>query len=156
MECYLFPIWDMRCLPFAFNAFHFISRIGFVVCNMERTEKISVKQHPFVLNGCGLLCCLISFLRWGHFTLAYMMATKTLHQQWYFGSVYFYHFQYNGWFLFRYSGLLLLQYWAMWLPIHKRSWHTGCITYKIYEKIVPPGFLSMLWMRVPTGWRSLQ
>ena len=42
----------------------------------------------------------------GAFSLAFMMVTKNVHQNWYLASVYFFlHFQYNGWFLFACLGL---------------------------------------------------
>ena len=42
----------------------------------------------------------------GAFSLAFMMATKNLHQSSYLASVYFFlHFQYNGWFFFCMHGL---------------------------------------------------
>lgn len=44
----------------------------------------------------------------GTFVLAYMMATKNVHQEVYLASIYWYlHFQYNGWFFFACVGLLL-------------------------------------------------
>lgn len=44
----------------------------------------------------------------GTFFLAYMMMTKSLQQEAYLGSVYFFlHFQYSGWFFFAIMGLLV-------------------------------------------------
>ncbi|MDB5203777.1 MAG: hypothetical protein JWQ27_3186 [Ferruginibacter sp.] len=43
----------------------------------------------------------------GAYSLAFMMATKHVQQDWYLGSIYFFlHFQYNGWFFFAGMGLL--------------------------------------------------
>jgi hypothetical protein len=43
----------------------------------------------------------------GAFALAFMMATKNIHQNFYLASVYFFlHFQYNGWFFFGVLGLI--------------------------------------------------
>src|SRR6476469_4420968 len=48
----------------------------------------------------------------GAFTLAGMMATKTIHQNWYLQAVYFFlHFQYNGWFFFACMGLFIDKLW---------------------------------------------
>lgn len=44
----------------------------------------------------------------GAFALAFMMANKIIHQNWYLLSVYFFlHFQYNGWFFFACMGLIM-------------------------------------------------
>ncbi len=85
----------------------------------------------------------------GTFALAWMMATKNLHQDWYFGSVYFYlHFQYNGWFLFAVLGLFFYSL---------RRQATANTRFKteinlwllLTLALVPSLFLSWMWMRIP-------
>lgn len=82
----------------------------------------------------------------GAFSLAFMMATKTVHQNWYLAAVYFFlHFQYNGWFFFACMGLatarlfrqvpLVLQKTMFWL------FAAACI---------PAYVLSALWLPVPS------
>lgn len=82
----------------------------------------------------------------GTFSLAWMMATHQLVQQYYLGSVYFYlHFQYNGWFFF--AGLGLFFSWFLKKnpgfslpPVFFSTWVAVClITF----------FLSILWGRLP-------
>lgn len=83
----------------------------------------------------------------GAFSLAFMMATKNLHQNWYLASVYFFlHFQYNGWFFFACMGLAT----AKFLP---------GVTLSTQKKIfllfaaacIPAYVLSALWLPIP-GW----
>lgn len=114
------------------------------------------KQLATVEPGIGghwfrtaLLCNVFSSL--GTFALAWMMATKNLHQDWYFGSVYFYlHFQYNGWFLFAVLGLFFHS-------VRPGMSHYPVATTEKYlwlllnAALVPSLFLSLMWMRIP-GW----
>jgi hypothetical protein len=81
----------------------------------------------------------------GAFSLAYMMATKNIHQNWYLAAVYFFlHFQYNGWFLFACMGLATDK-------LFKK------VPAKILKKIfwlfaaacIPAYFLSALWLPIP-------
>lgn len=94
----------------------------------------------------GMLCNVVSSL--GTFVLAYLMMTKNLRQDWYFGSVYFFlHFQYNGFFLFT-IGAMLMQF------ISKQMSVKDAITANRFYKflliaLVPAWFLSLMWMRIP-------
>ena len=84
----------------------------------------------------------------GTFSLAYLMANKIIHQNWYFGSVYFYlHFQYNGWFLFAIMGLLFSSQkrWFNDLQIINSNRFYVLMT----TAAIPSLFLSMMWMRLP-------
>jgi hypothetical protein len=84
----------------------------------------------------------------GAFALAYMMANKIIHQNWYLLSVYFFlHFQYNGWFFFACMGLLM-------------NYIVGFnINHHILKKIFwlfagacfPAYFLSALWLNLSIG-----
>ncbi|HJV19875.1 MAG TPA: hypothetical protein VJ552_08380 [Sediminibacterium sp.] len=82
----------------------------------------------------------------GAFSLAYMMANKTVHQNWYLLSVYFFlHFQYNGWFLFACMGLLMQKI-QVYFPDQQ-------LLIKIFRLFllacVPAYFLSALWLNLP-------
>ncbi|MBS1684391.1 MAG: hypothetical protein JSS76_06535 [Bacteroidetes bacterium] len=82
----------------------------------------------------------------GTFALAYMMANKIIHQNWYLLSVYFYlHFQYNGWFFFACMGLLAgtLQTFGV------NSVHHKTVFWLFLLAIVPTYYLSVLWMPIP-------
>ena len=82
----------------------------------------------------------------GAFSLAWMMATKNVHQNWYLQAVYFFlHFQYNGWFFFASMGLLT----------YKLYDHTGehggqkIIFWLFAGACVPAYILSVLWVHIP-------
>ena len=82
----------------------------------------------------------------GAFSLAYMMATKNLHQNWYLAAVYFFlHFQYNGWFFFSCIGLLADKF--------KSSGLNMVLMKKVFllfaAACVPAYFLSALWLPIP-------
>ncbi len=89
----------------------------------------------------GLLFNILSAL--GPFSLAYMMATQSIHQWLYLGSVYFYlHFQYNGWFFF---GLLAI-------VVSNRPEAAGSVNrhFKILcATVIPTFLLSILWLHLP-------
>ncbi len=83
----------------------------------------------------------------GTFALSVMMATKTIHQNWYLASIYFYlHFQYNGWFFFACMGLFsgLVEH---TLP----KGHLKLIFWSFALACIPAYVLSALWLPLP-GW----
>ncbi|WP_051385092.1 hypothetical protein [Flavobacterium enshiense] len=84
----------------------------------------------------------------GTFALAYMMMTKSIQQDMYLASIYYYlHFQYNGWFFFACMGLFY-----DFLDIKKEN-HTFFKTtfYLLFVACIPAYFLSTLWMKLPLG-----
>lgn len=94
----------------------------------------------------ALLCNVVSAA--GTFTLAYLMATKTVQQNWYFGSVYFYlHFQYNGWFLFTIFALFFNQV-KQWMNASQLR-RSNYFFIALVVSLIPAWFLSMMWMRLP-------
>ncbi len=82
----------------------------------------------------------------GAFSLAAMMVTKTINQNWYLAAIYFFlHFQYNGWFFFSCMGLL-------YDKIQPLITDTGklkliCILFLL--ACIPAYFLSALWLDFP-------
>lgn len=83
----------------------------------------------------------------GTFGLAYMMANKIVHQNWYLAAVYFYlHFQYNGWFLFACIGLFYSLFPTEVLVNRKVN---KDIFYLFSASVVPAYFLSVLWINLP-------
>ncbi len=92
----------------------------------------------------ALLSSAISSL--GAFALAYMMATKTIHQNWYLSAQYFFlHFQYNGWFFFTCMGLLSSHFLKPYIDTKKLA----LIFYLFAFALIPAFFLSVLWMKLP-------
>ena len=82
----------------------------------------------------------------GTFSLAYMMITKNLPQNFYLASVYYYlHFQYNGFFFFSCMGLFMGQWYRM-VPRIKKDKQ---IFWWFAIACVPTYFLSILWMNLP-------
>lgn len=81
----------------------------------------------------------------GAFSLAFMMVTKNLHQNWYLASVYFFlHFQYNGWFLFACLGLATDKFFSsVSTVILKRIFWLFALA------CVPAYILSALWLPIP-------
>lgn len=81
----------------------------------------------------------------GAFSLAYMMATKNVHQSWYLAAVYFFlHFQYNGWFLFACMGLGTDKLLKKAVPNMLKR-----IFWLFAAACIPSYFLSALWLSIP-------
>jgi hypothetical protein len=92
----------------------------------------------------GLFFNVISTI--GTFYLSYMMATKTVDQDSYLSSVFWYlHFQYNGWFFFVCMGLLV-DYLAQ-LKFNLSALKS--IYWLFLLSCIPAFGLSMLWAKVP-------
>ncbi len=82
----------------------------------------------------------------GTFALAYMMATKSLHQDFYLSSIYYYlHFQYNGWFWFGIMGLFVNQLISN-LVLEKAN---KIIFTWFFISCIPAYLLSVLWLKLP-------
>jgi hypothetical protein len=82
----------------------------------------------------------------GAFALAFMMATKNMHQNWYLAAVYFFlHFQYNGWFMFAILGLLFekMEGVPAIIPALRNIYRLFALA------CLPAYFLSALWMPIP-------
>ncbi len=82
----------------------------------------------------------------GPFSLAYMMASSNMHQNWYLASIYFYlHFQYNVWFFFSCLGLFSYRLAAMGI-----SEETLKKVFRFFAlAALPTYFLSVLWWHIP-------
>ncbi len=84
----------------------------------------------------------------GAFGLAYMMANKIVHQNWYLAAIYFFlHFQYNGWFFFAGMGLLT----AKLEIISGAVKHLKIVFLLFCFACVPAYFLSALWLPIPAA-----
>ncbi len=82
----------------------------------------------------------------GAFALAGMMATKTIHQNWYLQAQYFFlHFQYNGWFFFACMGLLADKLCRFAIT----SKNLKIIFWLFAAACIPAYILSVLWVKIP-------
>jgi len=139
-----FPFEGYGKFSISFSTLSIVANYIFAFTFWTDLDKLSKKNISHSWFKAALFFNVVSSL--GTFVLAYMMANKNIHQDYYLGAVYFFlHFQYNGWFFFACMGLL---------------------TQRILINIVPPGrlriifwlfafaclpafFLSALWMPVP-------
>jgi hypothetical protein len=121
----------------------FISYV-FAIIVWKDLNKIINEEVSVLWLKVALLSSAISSL--GAFALAFMMATKTIHQNWYLSAQYFFlHFQYNGWFFFTCMGLLTSHYLKNSIELQKLK----LIFYLFAFALVPAFFLSVLWMKLP-------
>ena len=79
----------------------------------------------------------------GTFGLAYMMINKTMDQNWYLATIYFFlHFQYNGWFFFAGMGLLVSRLEKINTAVKDLN-----IAFLLFcFACIPAYFLSVLWI----------
>ena len=81
----------------------------------------------------------------GPFTLAYIMVTHNLHQNWYPATIYIYlHFQYNIWFFFSCMGLLSYRLSGIGVPAENLKTIFICFALAA----LPAYFLSVLWWHI--------
>lgn len=82
----------------------------------------------------------------GAFALAFMMANKIIHQNWYLIAIYFFlHFQYNGWFFFGCIGLFVDKLSGLFHDDKK----TKRVFWLFAGACLPAFFLSVLWLPMP-------
>ena len=139
-----FPLQGYGLFSITFSTCSLLISYCFAAYLWSDIKKCEHKKVCFSWFNAGALFNALSSL--GAFALAYMMATKNLHQNWYLAAVYFFlHFQYNGWFMFAILGLLFEHIEdARVLPATLRS------IFRLFVfACVPAYFLSALWMPMP-------
>ncbi len=108
------------------------------------STKLMLGQPALPWFKAALLFNVISSV--GTFALAYMMATKNIHQNEYLASIYYYlHFQYNGWFFFGCAGLLIE---FLNLKTHQQKTYRQCF-WALFISCIPAYGLSILWLDLP-------
>jgi len=108
--------------------------------DLNRLPKISV-THWWM--KAALLFNVISSI--GAFTLAFMMATKTIQQNGYLAAIYFFlHFQYNGWFFFGCMGLATAAFLNDTSVAMQKK-----IFWLFAGSCIPAYVLSALWLPLP-------
>ena len=118
---------------------YWFAYVFFKDCKQIETSSVATKWFK-----AALFFNAISSL--GTFALAYMMATKNIHQNEYLASIYYYlHFQYNGWFFFACMGLLLdyLKVTTSSNRIYSQSFIL------LFWSCIAGYFLSTLWLDLP-------
>lgn len=84
----------------------------------------------------------------GTFSLAFMMASKMMNQNFYLAAVYFFlHFQYNGWFFFACMGLL--HAYMVKKKIAPSFKNSKTIFWLFFSAAIHGYFLSALWLPIP-------
>jgi len=138
-----FPLQGYGVYSISFSTLSIFVSYAFAIVYWKDLNSLPEKKISHWWIKAALLFNVLSSA--GAFSLAYMMATKNVHQNWYLAAVYFFlHFQYNGWFLFACTGLatdkLLSNVPAV---ILKR------IFWLFAAACVPAYLLSALWLPIP-------
>lgn len=141
-----FPVQGYGAVSITFSTLNILTAYWFAVKFWRSLDSLPAKANAHSWFKASLVFNVISSL--GAFALAYMMATKNLHQNWYLAAVYFFlHFQYNGWFFFASMGLFSgkLQDAGANLSFMRGVFLLFALA------CVPAYFLSALWLPIPTA-----
>ena len=138
-----FPLQGYGIYSILFSTLSIIVSYFFAVTYWKDLNSISGNKVSHLWIKAALLFNALSSL--GAFSLAYMMATKNVHQHLYLASVYFFlHFQYNGWFFFALMGLVTEKFFGnAYTPVQKK------IFWLFAAACIPAYFLSALWLPIP-------
>jgi len=136
-----FPLQGYAFLSISFSTLSIFTSYAFAIKYWKDLNSLQLKRISHLWMKASLLFSALSSL--GAFGLAFMMAAKLMHQNWYLASVYFFlHFQYNGWFFFAGMGLLV-----------SRIEHISTIQKKLNNifwlfclACIPAYLLSALWL----------
>ncbi len=139
-----FIIQGYALFSISFSTLSIFVSYFFAVYYWKDLNKINEKKVSHCWFKAGLLFSVISSI--GAFGLAYMMANKIAHQNWYLASIYFFlHFQYNGWFFFAGMGLLVSKLEKIKTAV--KNLETAFLLFCF--ACVPAYFLSALWLPFP-------
>ncbi len=139
-----FPVQGYGLVSISFSTLSVFTFYFFTVKIWKDFNLLSGKVITIYWFKAALLFGVIS--SFGTFGLAYMMANKIIHQNYYLAAVYFYlHFQYNGFFYFSCMGLF-----HSFLPNEIKSSKEFKLVFWLFTfAVVPAYFLSTLWMPLP-------
>jgi len=139
-----FPIQGYGFVSIMFSTMSLVASYYFAVLFWKDLNRIPVRSVSHSWFKLALLGNVISSA--GPFSLAYMMASHNMHQNWYLASIYFYlHFQYNVWFIFSCMGLL--SYRLSTMGVSEESLKKVFICFALAA--LPTYFLSVLWWHIP-------
>lgn len=139
-----FPFEGYGLVSIIFSTLSIFVSYAFAIVVWKDLNKITLKTITHYWIKAALIFLVLSSI--GPYTLAYMMATKNIHQNEYIASIYFFlHFQYNGWFFFSCMGLF-----AEKISVEIISLRTQrTIFYLFAFACIPAYFLSALWLPMP-------
>ncbi len=140
-----FPVEGYGFLSITFSTLSIFVSYVFAIVFWKDLNKLNSKSSSICWFKAGVVFNAVSSI--GAFSLAYMMATHYIHQNYYLSSEYFFlHFQYNGWFFFACMGLLIdkLEKYQIISQIYKTIFGL------FFLACIPAYFLSALWMSLPT------
>jgi hypothetical protein len=140
-----FPFQGYGIVSISFSTLSIFVSYWFAVKYWRDLNRLPAKTTTHLWFKAANLFNVISSL--GAFALAYMMATKTVHQNWYLASTYFFlHFQYNGWFLFACAGIF------NWIIVRQKINipSVNIIFWLFATACIPAYFLSALWLPIST------
>jgi hypothetical protein len=141
-----FPLQGYGLGSIIFSTLSIFVSYFFAVRYWKDLDNLPIKNTSHYWFKAALLFSVLSSL--GAFSLAFIMATKTIHQSWYLAAVYFFlHFQYNGWFFFAGMGLLISKI----EKLFSTNKQLKTIFWLFCLACVPAYFLSALWMPIPVS-----
>lgn len=141
---FTFPFEGYALWSIIFSTASVFSNYAFAFKYWKDLNKISPKTITNSFFKASLFFNVLSSI--GPFSLAYMMATKSIHSDLYLASVYFFlHFQYNGWFIFACLGLFSYRLLLTGIPESKLK----TAFYLFAGACFPAYFLSALWIPMP-------
>jgi hypothetical protein len=139
-----FPVQGYGLVSIVFSTLSIIVSYVFAVMFWRDLDRLSTKSIGHWWMKSALLFNALSSL--GAFSLAFMIATKTVHQNWYLAAVYFFlHFQYNGWFFFACMGLVTAKF-LCHVPVAVQK----KIFWLFAGACIPAYILSALWLPIPS------
>ena len=139
-----FPFEGYATISIIFSTLSLFVSYAFAIVVWYDLNKIAVKSIAHYWIKAALIFNALSSI--GPYTLAYMMATKNIHQNVYLASIYFFlHFQYNGWFFFSCMGLFADKLNAQIISFNMQK----NIFYAFVFACIPAYFLSALWLPIP-------
>lgn len=140
---FTFPFEGYALFSIIFSTLSIFVSYAFAVIYWRDLNKAGCSCITHKWFKAAVLCNAVS--SFGAFGLAYMMATHSLHQNFYLGAIYFFlHFQYNGWFFFACMGLFsdfLLEKKVDEKKLRK-------VFYLFAVALVPTYLLSVLWVQL--------
>jgi hypothetical protein len=141
-----FPLEGYGTVSIIFSTLSIFVSYAFAFFIWKDLNKLKTKCVSHYWFKAALAFNAISSL--GAFSLAFMMATKTVQTNFYLAAIYFFlHFQYNGWFFFACMGLALAYMTSKNIAPSIKTSKT--IFWLFFIAAIPAYFLSALWLPIP-------